>query len=95
MPAPALRTVQMREPPAHIGQFGQGTATHVAVAAATPYRFPCVTQLIRQRRSVTGGVAVLHWSAAGICRQGRAAIGGSALPPGYACLRKRPAPRTP
>jgi len=33
-------------------------------------RFTFVTQLIRQRRSVTGGVTALHWSVAGICRQG-------------------------
>src|SRR5262249_14202326 len=32
-------------------------------------RFTCVVQLIRQRRSVTGGVTALHRSAAGICRQ--------------------------
>jgi hypothetical protein len=42
--------------------------------SSTIGRFTCGTQLIRQRRSVTGGVAALHRSAAGICRQGRAAM---------------------
>jgi hypothetical protein len=34
----------------------------------TERRFTCVTQLIRQQRSVTGGVPAQQGSAAGICR---------------------------
>jgi hypothetical protein len=55
----------------------------------------CVTQLIRQRRSVTGGVAALHRPAAVACI--RAAAGRAGVPVRQACqdLARRPGPPAP
>jgi hypothetical protein len=54
--------------------FGTSSPTCMLITVGVHRRFTCGTQLIRQRRSVTGGVAALHRPAAGICRPGRAAI---------------------
>ena len=57
------------------GDAGSLRALHRAHQLTVPFEDlsihlaePCVTQLIRQRRSGTGGVTALRRSAAGICR---------------------------